>query len=285
MKADVKRKTLVCLVGIAILTVLIATAVPHLELKPGLPLPALVNGVAEPPSGQELQTTTISISTLWKAILSICVLVVLIYNAYRLLRSAAWNWRDIVDPIVYICIPVLITVVILVALTGTRFSSGSEPEALPTPIVEASGPALGPLPISLIWIAGLSLAALLVGAGLWFIFRQGGGARADPLVLQAEWALQALKKGSDLKNVIVRCYWQMGELLKEEQGIEMKTAMTVREFEDLLEARGVPHLPVHQLTRLFETVRYGHRPTSIEDERQAVDALTAIVQYSQGMRP
>jgi hypothetical protein len=139
--------------------------------------------------------------------------------------------------------------------------------------------------LGLIWLAGLCLAATLVGLGLWFIFRPASHLNTDRLTLQAEWALQTLKSGGDLKNVIVRCYWQMEQVLKEEQGIEKETAMTVREFEHLLEARGMPQLPVHQLTQLFEMVRYGRRATSAADEHQAIEAFTAILQYSQANRP
>jgi len=212
-------------------------------------------------------------------------LAILIYNGYRLFRHSTWGWLDVLKSLFYICLPVFIIVIILVALSGSHVDAVPEADVLPTPIPLQPGPPLGPTPMSLIWIAGLGLATLLVGVGLWFVFHQAGRTRADPLVLQAEWALQALRKGGDLKNVIVRCYWQMEEVLKEGQGIEMKTAMTVREFEGLLESRGVPHLPVHQLTQLFEAARYGRQMTSTDDERQAIEALTAIVQYSQAMRP
>ena len=286
MTSDAKRKTLACLGCMVILTVLIAAALPHLELKPGVPLPALPQGVIEPQPEQETPDVTISLSALWKAILSICLVAGLIYNGYQLLRNATWSWRNVVNSLVRISVFILIAVGILLVLPGIHFTySMPMMEEIPPPVVELSGPPVGPLPLSLIWLVGLGLAATLVGLGLWFIFRPAGHASTDRLTLQARWALQALKKGSDLKNVIVRCYWQMGQVLKEEQGIEMETAMTVREFERLLEARGVPHLPVHQLTKLFETARYGHRTMSVEDERQAVDALTAIVQYSQATSP
>jgi hypothetical protein len=75
-------------------------------------------------------------------------------------------------------------------------------------------------------------------------------------------------------------------VLRQAQGIEMEAAMTAREFERLLEARGVPRPPVHQLTQLFEAARYGRRPPGADDERRARESLTAIVQYSRaGRRP
>ena len=76
--------------------------------------------------------------------------------------------------------------------------------------------------------------------------------------LEAEKAWQALITGLDLKDVIVKCYRQMSLALEKEQGIERKDFMTTREFENLLEAAGIPHDPIHQLTQLFEAVRYGN---------------------------
>ena len=133
------------------------------------------------------------------------------------------------------------------------------------------------MPSGLIWLVWLGLAAALAGLGLWLVVRPPARPMPDPLQLEAERALQALNDGLDLKNVILRCYSQMAQVLKREQGLEMEVAMTAREFERLAEARGVPPAPVHKLTQLFEAARYGHRPPGPGDERQAVDCLTAIV--------
>ena len=96
--------------------------------------------------------------------------------------------------------------------------------------------------------------------------------------------MQALRTGRDLKNVIVHCYRQMSLALQKEQGIELEETMTAREFERLLEARGIPHDPVHQLTRLFEAARYGFEQPHPGDEQVALDCLNAIVQYSRERR-
>ncbi len=286
MGADTKRKIMACLVGVAILTVIIAAALPRLELKPGIPLPALTSGEGQPQQAQQLPRVVISVSNFWKAIVSIALLAAFAYIGYMLLRSITWNWRDVLKTLAYTSVVCLIAGSIFWALLSGRVTlSGPATETPPPSVVEKTGPPLGSVPTGLIWLVGLGLAAILIGVGLWTILRPANRAGKDQLALQAEWALQELKKGLDLKNVIVRCYWQMGQVLQAEQGIEMETAMTVREFERLLEARGVPHLPIHQLTQLFETARYGYRATSAEDERQAVEALTSIVQYSQTSKP
>jgi len=68
--------------------------------------------------------------------------------------------------------------------------------------------------------------------------------------------------------------------LQEEYGLERGEAMTAREFERLLQGRGIPYEPVHQLTRLFEAARYGSRTPGPDEEQRAVECLSAIVQYS-----
>jgi hypothetical protein len=72
----------------------------------------------------------------------------------------------------------------------------------------------------------------------------------------------------------------MSQALQKERGIEMEQTMTARDFESLLEARGIPRDPVHQLTQLFEGARYGHRQPGPDEEQKAFDCLNAIVQYS-----
>jgi len=286
MTSDTKRTTLAYLAGVVILTAIIAVALQRLELKPGVPLPTLSGEVVQSQSNQVSQGSPITLSNFWKAVVSLSLLAAIIYIGCRLIRDAAWSWRDALKSLAYAGgLFFLVAFILWALLVGAGATSDPAAEPLPPPVVEQTGPPLGPLPSILIWLSGLGLAATLVGVGLWFIFRPESRTDTDRLTLEAERALQALKRGFDLKNVIVRCYWQMGQVLQKEQGIEMETAMTVREFERLLEARGVPHLPVHQLTQLFEMARYGHRAASAEDERHAVDALTAIVQYSRVTRP
>lgn len=286
MTSEAKRKTLACLVGVAVLTVILAVALQGLELKPGVPLPDLSSQGGQPQQKQALPGPAISLSNFWKAAISISILAAVGYTGYLLLRSVSWNWREVAKSLAYTSALFLIAAAVFWGLLSRRISIIKPAAETPIPaVMEEAGPPLGPAPLSLIWIVGLGLAIALVGAGLWFILRPADRASPDRLSLQAERALEDLKRGLDLKNVILRCYWQMGQALREEQGIEMETAMTVREFERLLEERGVPHLPVHQLTQLFETARYGRRATSAEDERQAVAALTSIMQYCQAARP
>jgi hypothetical protein len=99
-----------------------------------------------------------------------------------------------------------------------------------------------------------------------------------------ENARQALLSGADLKNVILRSYQQMSLALERDQQIERAAGMTTGEFERLLTSRGIPQQPVHQLTLLFDAVRYGHWQPRPGDEQNALACLDAILAYSKEAR-
>jgi hypothetical protein len=99
----------------------------------------------------------------------------------------------------------------------------------------------------------------------------------EQLAQGAEDALQAIQGGADLKNTVVRCYFEMSQVVNKERGLQRKREMTAREFENYLEKAGLPDGPVRQLTRLFEDVRYGTKSPGDREERQAIASLTAIV--------
>jgi hypothetical protein len=137
------------------------------------------------------------------------------------------------------------------------------------------------VPPLLLWLVGVGLLVTGILIGVWiFTSSPSRATTIDVLGLEAEKARQKLKTGLGLKDVIIKCYRQMSLALAEEQGIERKDFMTTREFENLLEAVGVPHAPVHQLTQLFEAVRYGNWQPNPIDEQKAIHCLEAIVLYS-----
>ena len=152
---------------------------------------------------------------------------------------------------------------------------------VPTPEPLVTSP-LGSVPPLLLWLVGIGLLATGILLGIWIF---GSRSRRttitiDAVGLEAEKAWQELKTGLDLKDVIIKCYRQMSLALEKEQGIEREDFMTTREFENLLEAAGVPHDPIHQLTQLFEAVRYGNWQPNPMDEQKAIHCLEAIMLYS-----
>jgi crotonobetainyl-CoA:carnitine CoA-transferase CaiB-like acyl-CoA transferase len=77
----------------------------------------------------------------------------------------------------------------------------------------------------------------------------------------------------------------MSAALQKEQGIELEKSMTAREFEQLLEAKGLPRDPVHQLTQLFEAARYSLRQFTLAEEQTAFECLNTIMQFSRERKP
>jgi hypothetical protein len=74
----------------------------------------------------------------------------------------------------------------------------------------------------------------------------------------------------------------MSQILSQQRGISRAQTMTPREFELELKGVGLPGGDVEELTRLFESVRYGARAADEQQERQAVACLTAIAEACTG---
>ena len=132
-----------------------------------------------------------------------------------------------------------------------------------------------------IWMASFVLAVLFAAVIFWIGWTLVNRSRKydmQEFAQEAQAAIDALQAGADLRNTVVRCYYEMSEVLKMKQGLQRESAMTPREFEQRLTARGLPGEPVQQLTRLFEAVRYGTDVPGVREEHQAMASLTAIVE-------
>jgi len=124
----------------------------------------------------------------------------------------------------------------------------------------------------------------IIGAVLWILWRRNKHDLSPNRLIarQAQSALEALQAGGDLKNTIIRCYYQMSAVINQQRGIQRSQVMTAHEFEEYLAKNGLPGEPVHQLTHLFEEVRYGDLPAGPAEEQVALNSLTAIVEACGG---
>ncbi len=284
MSDDAKRKRLIYLLVTASLMVVIAAALPHLELKPGIPLPKWDRGTLPSPIDSQPEET-ISLSTFFKALFEVVGIIVAIYCIYKFLRGVPW--KEILGPALRIALIAGVIIVIIFALANLHITPGSPiSEVLPPELKLEEGPPLGSPPDLLIWLIWIGLGLMLLVLGIWASKRRSQDQHAgDPVTVEAEYAMQALLKGLDFRNVIVQCYRQMSAALQKEQGIERENSMTAREFEQLLEAKGLPRDPVHQLTQLFEAARYSLRQFTPADEQAAFECLSMIVQLSRERKP
>jgi hypothetical protein len=282
MPDNLKRTTLAFLLLTVLVTVLLAAALPSLNLQPGQPLPFQRDTLDPLPAGQPPQTI-ISISTFLKALLESILALMVGFALYKSRKGLPW--KEIILPALIVGILTLVALYILFVLLAVHINTDiSALEILPPPVV-MQAPPLGPLPPGLLWLVGGGLAAGIFLLGLWLMRWRSRPAPSDgTLESEAQHALQALQSGSDLKDVIIRCYVQMSRVLQQEHKLELKETMTAREFERLLAARGFPPAPVHQLTGLFENARYGVRLPGPGEETRAFDCLNAIVQYSRSSR-
>jgi len=270
----------------ALLTVMIAASLPRLEFQPGMPLPRLQQGHFVAGAGEEeTQFISISASRFVLGFMALVLVVATLYSAYQLLKSG--DWTVLLDVLRYVLI-VSIGVGCLVFLIMLLPDSGSYEEGqivLPTaqPLVPATAP-LGSTPPALLWLVGVGLLVTSVLVVVWVLKPARQQSPIDLVGQEAEKARQALRTGAGLREVILHCYLQMSLALKQEQGLERKDFMTTGEFEQLLESAGLPHEPIHQLTGLFEAVRYGNWQPNAADEQTAIRSLEAIMDYSRTAR-
>jgi len=156
----------------------------------------------------------------------------------------------------------------------------------PTPAGGTSVPMAVFTPTTSPWvmiIASVVLALIIAGLVVLLLLRarREGSLQTTPLMRladQAQAALDTVQAGGDLKNAVLRCYFEMSRILVEQRSLKRDRSMTPHEFELLLVSNGMPGESVQMLTRLFEEVRYGTKVPGQREEWMAVTSLTAIVE-------
>lgn len=279
MTGSVKRKVLIWLGVVMLITMIIAASLSNMEFQPGMPLPRLESNqvVMMPVEDEPLEA--IPVNKFFIILVALILAGSMLYALYKFIQGSDWESIAVFIRSMFVVSLVMLGVSFLIMMLPRSEISVPDELPLPTPEPPITSP-LGPVPPSLLWLVGIGLLVLSLLAGVW-IFRLSRQAKPITLIgFEAEKAWQALKTGLDLKEVIIQCYRQMSLILAQEQGIERKEFMTTGEFEGLLEAAGMPHDPIHHLTRLFEAVRYGEWQPNHPDEQKALQCLEAIMAYS-----
>jgi len=125
-----------------------------------------------------------------------------------------------------------------------------------------------------------ALLIFIILGGIFYLWRRLRPISDERAVVVKEVrrALSNLESGSALKNVVIVCYTQMCQGLQESQQIKRHRAMTPREFENHLSNAGIASTHIQQLTRLFESVRYGAQQTDVTTENEAKRCLQSILE-------
>jgi hypothetical protein len=280
MQGNARRKALI-LVGLEmIIMMIIAASLPRLTLQPGMPIPRLENNQVVVVQVESEPIAAISAAKFFVVLISLFLAGTFLFGVYKILRGINWKnlagyiWRMLVVSLIF-----CIIIFLILLIPGSESPIAAElPVPTPKPFVTSP---LGPVPSVLLWLVGIGLLVSSILVGVWIVLSSSHRTiQIDLVGIEAEKAWQAIKYGQDLKDVIIQCYRQMSLAVEKEQGIKRKGFMTTGEFEKLLEAAGIPHDPIHQLTQLFEAVRYGTWQPNLLDEEKAIQCLEAIMQYS-----
>ena len=279
------KRTLLLLFAVSLVSlVVLAASLPNLQLHSGTPFPGSNASSDDLQSAIPISPARVYSIPLLRGALALVFLIVMFYIPTRLITRV--NLKIILQLMLALVV-LLILVYMLPDMTPAQstYVPNTSSEIATVPSFDYPVTPLGQPPQILIWFV---IAGVVLGLG-WLIFivlkRRMNSAKIEvELLQQAEDAVDALRAGMDLRNVIVRCYLQMTYAIQEEQGIERSDTMTAREFENWLEQKGFPTDPVRQLTFLFEKVRYSPQQTSYGDEKIATDSLNEIILFCRSGR-
>ena len=284
MTQHTKRITLLLFIGTLVSLILLSASLSNMQLRAGSPFPD--SGKSDEEFQFYIGPTPLQSHPfiILQGIFALIFLMLMIYVPARLIALIT------IKKIAQLLFILLVSLVMVIAISYIPFDL---PAGLPDDSFGISnylpanspGSPLGKPPQGLVLVV---LIIFLLGVGLLIFKTLKLWLRPtrvkEQLLHEAETAVVAIKAGGDFRNVILHCYLQMTNILREEQKIVRRYNMTAREFEDWLESKGYPTVPVHRLTRLFEKVRYGTMPTMKEDEKTAVESLNEFIRFCRGER-
>lgn len=286
MRIRTRRLWVLLFLAVSTVSVIVlAGSLPRLELRPGEPFT-----LEEPKPGTAAQDADLGepvaapdfwaklLLVMWIGMLACVPIGIVLLVVSPEARRQALRY---VGPIL------ILLVILLLPRTNTEELAVLETPAAATmsaPVSEATPSVFTPDPPR--WLAHstnilLGIVAALALVGLLSLVLRRRGRRLSPLeqlAWEAQKAITAIQGGADLRDTIMRCYFEMSRVLRQERGISREAAMTPREFESQLADLGLPEAPVRELTRLFEAVRYGTKIPDTADERRALSSLSAVVE-------
>ncbi len=284
MTVSRRVQTIILLVAVLTAVLLLGAGLSELRLSPGEQLAVEETPVTAPPGlvPPRLQNNPL----VWQVI-SLIMIILLPFSIIYAILKPELRKRAISDAIVLTAVAVGYYLLIQ---RGTRVINDllerieqpaeqvPAPRQMISPELFVSNP---PDWLSYI-VAGLVLILIALAAlYLWRVLRKRPG-DLDLLAIEALRAIDQIEAGANVKDVVLRCYYEMMRVMAETREIRREEAMTPREFEGRLKTAGLPQRDVERLTRLFESVRYGAQTPGEQEQQEAVICLSAIVSASRG---
>jgi hypothetical protein len=279
MTRRTKQIVSILLATVLVAILLLSATLSGLQLQAGTPFPGSGGNQSSNPGIPFLVSTESAALPALEVIVGVLLVAMMVHVAVKLTGTV--KFRNALRAIGAILLLFILISILPLVLPGKPTISADN-----APISTSSLPPtypvspLGEPPPVFAWLAA---GGILLGISLLTIQllrrRPKPMNAADSLLQDAEEALRALRAGKDFPSVIIRCYLQMSEVLRTERRWERQGSMTVREFQDWLELRGIPAEPVHQLTSLFEKARYSKEQIDDEDEKLGPECLEQIIQY------
>lgn len=168
---------------------------------------------------------------------------------------------------------------------GALFTQIPGPTDTPEPLITLS--VFTPPQISswTSYLVALIVLLAVAGIGGWLAWRKRKtGPPLDLLAEIAQTALDDLEAGKDWGDTILNSWFRMNTAVADWRGIHRRVSMTPAEFAGYLVSTHLPREAVLRLTALFERVRYGDKKSTRKDIQDAVDCLSAILDYCRGSK-
>jgi hypothetical protein len=275
-----KRNILIILLLVLLAMLVVSGALPGVELQPSTPFPGAdgENDSRVPLIFKSVVNSDGLANAIVSGILGLAILVFLFYFLVNFLLHS--DIRRFLRNMLLLIL--LISLVLIFPKTSIKQPVSESGDAAHSTLASPGTYTVAPIgepPETFIWIILIILIAAVLLLSLWLVFRRRNAApHPDKILRQAQAAVDSLQKGEAFQSVILRCYMEMTRVLQEEQGIERETNLTAREFMEYLQKRGISPSPIHDLTLLFESARYGPLPPSEKDEQLGLASLHEIIQ-------
>ncbi len=285
MTGDQKKKAIIYLGLCGLMMILFSISLSQMQLQPGLPSPLLEGSHIVVTGSSQSRLINLPVVTFVLQLAGIVFALYLLAALYSAIMGM--SWKKLFKMLKQFGLIIAVLFIITLALSLMRSLPDqpggqiSAPAANEPPVFTTvdSPPAL------LVWIIGFSLALLAaIVLASWVRLRRISR-RREMLSEKIEKARQNILAGMKLDEVILQCYRDMGSIARKEGGIKRQVFTTPTEFESELYSAGLPRSPVHSLTALFESVRYGHRTPTRADEQEAINNLQAIASHLRKSKP